>query len=107
MARTVVGGQAPVVLPVNPARWLLARSLPDRRYLREAQSVVRLVFLRYGQELGALFTLGAIAAFFVVLALSEFTFVWGSTFQLSDSLVEEVTVAAGSALVVPATRRRP
>ncbi len=90
MARTV-GGREPVVLPVNPARALVARAFPDRRYLREAQSVLRLVFLRYGQELGAIFTLGAVAAFFVVLALSDFTFVWGSTFQLSDSLVEEMT----------------
>ena len=90
MARTV-GGREPVVLPVNPARALVARAFPDRRYLREAQSVLRLVFLRYGQELGAIFTLGAVSAFFVVLALSDFTFVWGSTFQLSDSLVEEMT----------------
>ncbi|MEE4144636.1 MAG: DUF2868 domain-containing protein [Halieaceae bacterium] len=93
MAFTLGPGQAPVVLPLNPARLLVARAFPDRRYLREAQSVVRLVFLRYGQELGALFTLGAIAAFFVVLALSDFTFVWGSTFQLSDSLVEDMTAA--------------
>jgi len=90
MARTVTGA-APLVLPVNPAHWLVARALPDRRYLREAQSVLRLIFLRYGQELGAIFTLGAVAAFFVVLALSDFTFVWGSTFQLSDSLMEELT----------------
>lgn len=90
MARTVSGG-APVVLPVNPAHWLVARALPDKRYLREAQSVLRLLFLRYGQELGAIFTLGAVAAFFVVLALSDFTFVWGSTFQLSDSLMEQLT----------------
>lgn len=92
MARTMAGRQA-LVLPVNPARWLVARALPDRRYLREAQSVLRLVFLRYGQELGAIFTLGAVAAFFVVLALSDFTFVWGSTFNLSDSLVEDMTAA--------------
>jgi len=90
MARTV-GGAEPVVLPINPARAFVARAFPDRRYLREAQSVLRLLFLRYGQELGAIFTLGAVAAFFVVLALSDFTFVWGSTFQLSDSLVEQMT----------------
>lgn len=91
MARTVGPGQAPVVLPLNPARMMLARLYPDRRYLREAQSVLRLLFLRFGQELGAIFTLGAVAAFFVVLALSNFTFVWGSTFALSDSLVESMT----------------
>jgi hypothetical protein len=90
MARTVAGGQ-PVVLPINPARLLVARVFPDGRYLREAHSVLRLLFLRYGQELGAIFTLGAMAAFFVVLAMSDFTFVWGSTFQLSDTLVEDMT----------------
>ena len=90
MARSVSGARTPAVLPINPARLVAARLFPDRRYLREAQSVVRLVFLRYGQELGALFTLGAIAAFFVVLALSDFTFVWGSTFALSDTLVGEL-----------------
>ena len=91
MAGTLSGSRVPVVLPVNPARLLLARALPDRRYLREAESVVRLVLLRYGQELGALFTLGAVAAFFLVLGLSDFTFVWGSTFDLSDSWVEDMT----------------
>jgi hypothetical protein len=90
MLRTV-GGGAPVMLPVNPARWLVARALPDGRYLREAQSVLRLLFLRYGQELGALFTLGAIGGFFVVLFLSPFTFVWGSTYQLSDGFVQTLT----------------
>jgi len=91
LLRTVAGGPTPVVLPINPARLLVARVLPDRRYLREAQALLRLVFLRYGQELGALFTLGALAACFAVLALSDFTFVWGSTFNLSDSLVEDMT----------------
>lgn len=90
MLRTV-GGGAPVMLPVNPARWLVGRAIPDGRYLREAQSVIRLVFLRYGQELGALFTLGAIAGFFVVLFLSPFTFVWGSTYQLSDGFVQALS----------------
>lgn len=101
-----VGGQKPVVLPVNPARFVVSRVLPDRRYLQEAQSVLRLLFLRYGQELGAIFTLGAIGAFFVVLAMSDFTFVWGSTFQLSDGFVEKMTAllaAPWSALVPAAT----
>jgi hypothetical protein len=91
MTRIASGHQAPAALPLNPSRLLLARTLPDRRYLREAESVVRLVLLRYGQELGALFTLGAVTAFFLLLALSDFTFVWGSTFDLSDSWVEAMT----------------
>jgi hypothetical protein len=103
MVRTV-SGQQPVVLPVNPARLVVARVLPDRRYLRESQSVLRLLFLRYGQELGAIFTLGAIAAFFVVLAMSDFTFVWGSTFELSDGFVERMSalLAAPWSAFVPA-----
>jgi len=91
MTGIATGRQAPAALPLNPSRLLLARTLPDRRYLREAESVVRLVLLRYGQELGALFTLGAVAAFFLLLALSDFTFVWGSTFDLSDTWVEDMT----------------
>jgi hypothetical protein len=91
LVRTVAGGPSPVVLPVNPVRLLFSRVLPDRRYMREAQALLRLVFLRYGQELGALFTIGALGACFAVLALSNFTFVWGSTFNLSDSLVEQIT----------------
>jgi len=95
MLRTLRGG-APVMLPVNPARWLVARTIPDSRYLREAQSVLRLLFLRYGQELGALFTLGALGGFFVVLFLSPFTFVWGSTYQLSDGFVQTLTALMAS-----------
>jgi hypothetical protein len=118
MLRTV-GGGAPVMLPVNPARWLVARTIPDARYLREAQSVLRLLLLRYGQELGALFTLGAIAGFFVVLFLSPFTFVWGSTYRLSDGFVQTLTAllaapwatwlpqATVDAQVIAATRFHP
>ena len=96
MARTIAGGK-PVVLPVNPARMLVTRAFPDRRYLREAQSVLRLLFLRYGQELGTIFTMGAVAAFFVLLTLSDFSFVWGSTFNLSDTMIGNMT----SLLAVP------
>lgn len=93
MARTLAGTPSPV-MPLNPARLIVARLFPDRRHLREAQSVLRLVFLRYGQELGAVFTLGAIAAFFLVLGLREFSFVWGSTFTVSNELVERLTALA-------------
>ncbi|MEM1155410.1 MAG: DUF2868 domain-containing protein [Pseudomonadota bacterium] len=92
MARNLFGSQPPV-LPTNPARFLIERSVPDGRDLDEAQSALRLLFLRFGQELGALFTLGAIAAFFIVLAMSDFTFVWGSTFAVSDSAVETMTAS--------------
>ena len=86
-----VRGNVPVVLPLNPARWVVSRVFPDKRYLRESQAVLRLLFLRYGQEFGAIFTLGAVAAFFLVLAFSDFTFVWGSTFTVSNEFVELFT----------------
>ncbi|MEH6635304.1 MAG: DUF2868 domain-containing protein [Halioglobus sp.] len=86
-----VRGNAPVVLPVNPARLVISRAFPDKRYLRESQSAVRLLVLRYGQEMGAIFTMGAVAAFFLVLAFSPFTFVWGSTFGVSDAFVRGLT----------------
>jgi len=90
MVKTV-RGNTPTVLPINPAKLMLSRIYPDLRYFREAQSVLRMTFLRYGQEMGALFTVGAMLGFLVVLALSDFTFVWGSTFALSDGLVATTT----------------
>ena len=101
-----VRGNGPVVLPVNPANILLSKIYPDPRYFREVQDVLRIAFLRYGQEMGMLFTVGAMAGFLVVLALSDFTFVWGSTFQLGDDLVAAVTdflAAPWSSLLPSAT----
>ncbi|MDO8860854.1 DUF2868 domain-containing protein [Haliea sp. E1-2-M8] len=90
MWRTV-RGHVPMALPLHPGRWIVQRSLPDRRTLREAQPVLRMLFLRYGQELGALFTLGAALAFLLVPALGEFSFVWGSTFNPGAGLVQRLT----------------
>ncbi len=90
MWRTV-SGHVPMALPLHPGRWIVQRSLPDRRTLREAQPVLRMLFLRYGQELGALFTVGAALAFLLVPALGEFSFVWGSTFNPGTGLVQRMT----------------
>ncbi|MFU8763126.1 MAG: DUF2868 domain-containing protein [Haliea sp.] len=87
MWRTV-RGYVPMTLPLHPGRWIVQRSLPDRRTLREAQPVLRMLFLRYGQELGALFTVGAALAFLLVPALGEFSFVWGSTFNPGAGFVQ-------------------
>ncbi len=84
-------GNTATILPINPAKLLLSRIYPDKRYFREVQSVLRIAFLRYGQEMGALFTVGAMTGFMVVLAMSDFTFVWGSTFQLSTDFVSSAT----------------
>ena len=89
MWRTV-RGHVPMALPLHPGRWIVQRSLPDRRTVREAQPVLRMLFLRYGQELGALFTLGAALAFLLVPALREFSFVWGSTFNPGAGLVQSL-----------------
>lgn len=87
MWRTV-RGHVPMALPLHPGRWIVRRSLPDQRALREAQPVLRMLFLRYGQELSALFTLGAALAFLLVPALGEFSFVWGSTFNPGTGFVQ-------------------
>lgn len=84
-------GNPPASFPLNPARFVTARALPDKRYLAEAAGVLRLLLLRYGQEFGALFTLGAVVAFLCLLAFADFSFVWGSTFGVSDQLVSSVT----------------
>ena len=86
MFRSMIG-TPPVILPINPMKYLFSRMLPDRRFYRECQSVIRLLALRYGQEMGAVFTIGAVIGFFVVLSTSGFGFVWGSTFSLSNSVV--------------------
>jgi len=101
-------GRSPLVFPLNPARLIVARLLPERS-LPELQSVLRLVVLRYGQELGALFTLGAILAFFLVLGISDFSFVWGSTFQLSDEMVARLAgwLAAPWSRLLPAATVDP
>jgi hypothetical protein len=90
MFRSMIGSP-PVILPLNPMKYLFSRMLPDRRFYRECQSVIRLLALRYGQEMGAVFTIGAVIGFFLVLSTSGFGFVWGSTFSLSDSVVMGLT----------------
>lgn len=84
-------GDAPVVFPLNPAIFVVEKSIPDMRYLRESRSVVRILLLRYGQEIGVIFTLGAVAAFFTVLGFKDFIFIWESTFDISNGLVQRFT----------------
>ncbi|TXS92868.1 DUF2868 domain-containing protein [Parahaliea maris] len=87
LVRTV-SGFVPAGLPASPARWFVLRSLPDQRSLREAGGVLRLLFLRFGQEWGALFTLAALVAFVAVPAFKDFVFVWGSTYAPGDGAVQ-------------------
>lgn len=71
----------PPIFPLNPTKLLFSRILPDKRFYQECQSVIRILAIRYGQEMGVTFTLGAMLAFFIVLANSGFGFVWSSTFD--------------------------
>ncbi|GAB3308439.1 hypothetical protein GCM10027428_03850 [Haliea atlantica] len=89
-------GGVPQVLPVHPGRWLVARSPPDARDLREAQPLLRLLFLRHGQALGALFLLGAALAFLLLPLLADYSFVWGSTYALGESTLQTVVDALAS-----------
>ena len=100
-----IRGSPPVILPINPAKFIVSRMFPDKRFFRECQSVIRLMVLRYGQEMGAIFTIGAVLAFFIVLAFSDFTFVWGSTFSLSDKFVKGFAdfLSAPWLSIIPAT----
>ena len=84
-------GNAPIIFPLNIAKLVVRKTIPDKRYLCESQSVVRVLLLRYGHEFGAIFTLGAVMAFFTVLAFNDFAFVWGSTFNISDEFVQRFT----------------
>lgn len=95
MLRALRGGN-PGVFALNPARLVLAKAMPDGAALRDHAAVARLLLLRYGQELGALFTLGAMLGFLGALAFTDFSFVWGSTFGISDAAVEGVTRVLGA-----------
>ncbi len=86
-----VSGHVATSVPVSPAHWLARRSVPDGRYLRESGAVVRLLYLRFAQEWGALFTLGAVSAFVLVHLLADFSFVWGSTFAVSAQVMTDLT----------------
>ena len=82
-----VRGRPPAVFPFNPARLVTRRAMAELETLRERSALVRLLMLRYGQEFGALFALGGMAAFLLLLAFTDFSFVWGSTFGFSDDAV--------------------
>ncbi len=80
-------GATPATASASPTAWLVKHSLADYSALRDAGGLSRLLYLRYGQEFGALFTAGAVLAFMAVPALKDFAFVWGSTFSPSDASV--------------------
>ncbi len=86
-----MAGRSDAGFTLNPARLLYTRSIRQRRYWREFRSVFGLIFLRYGQGMGIGFMLGAIAAFLLVLAVNDFSFVWSSTFNLSTAALERAT----------------
>jgi hypothetical protein len=86
-------GRSEAGFTLNPARLVFARAIREPRYWREFRSVFSLVFLRYGQVMGIGFMTGAMAAFLIVLAVNDFSFVWSSTFNLSNGAMERFTGA--------------
>lgn len=83
----VVTGGSSATFALNPAKLAYARTLPDKRYWREFRSIFQLVFMRYGQGMGISFVCGSLAAFLLVLAVNDFSFIWSSTFKLSNAAV--------------------
>jgi hypothetical protein len=83
----VLSGNSSASFTFNPARLVYSRSMPAKRYWREFKSVFQLVFMRYGQDMGIGFILGALGAFLLILAVNDFSFTWSSTFNLSNEAV--------------------
>ena len=83
---SLVDGKPPG-LALNPASLVVHKALPDPRYWQDFGDVVRLALLRYGQDMGIAFILGAVLAYLVILAGNDFSFVWSSTFEFSDASV--------------------
>ena len=84
-------GRSPALFALNPIRLWLRRAPPALQALGENGPLLRLLLLRHGQEAGALFAAGVILAFLVLLAFTDFSFVWGSTFTVSDQAVLAIT----------------
>ncbi|TDG13406.1 DUF2868 domain-containing protein [Seongchinamella unica] len=84
-------GSPPPVFALNPARFVARWAVPDGSYLKSGSGPLRLLILKYAQEFALMFALGVIAAFLLLLAFNDFSFVWGSTFGFSDELVAAVT----------------
>ncbi len=89
-------GRSEAGFTLNPARLVFSRAIRRRRYWREFRSIFSLIFLRYGQAMGIGFMAGAILAFLLVLAVNDFSFVWSSTFNLSNAAVERFTAIASA-----------
>lgn len=108
LLRALRGAPAPG-FSLNPAWLAVKRALPEGASPVEYGAAGRLLLLRYGQEFGALFTLGALAGFLGALAFVDFSFVWGSTFGLGDRTVESAvnTIAYPWSGVVPAATVSP
>lgn len=79
---------------LNPVRLLWQRALArlnmtlgQRRYA----VIGRLALLRWGQLFGVWFNLGAAAAFMVVLLVTDRSFGWSSTLDISDGVIWHLT----------------
>lgn len=76
----------------NPARLLFRRAiqkLAGNIRWESFSEVGRLALLRWGQIFGVSFNSGAIIAFLIVLAATDKTFGWSSTFNINDQALYE------------------
>lgn len=83
----VLTGNSSANFTFNPARLVYRKMLSSKRHWLEFKSVFQLVFMRYGQDMGIGFIVGALASFLLVLAVNDFSFIWSSTFNLSNDAV--------------------
>ena len=102
-------GSPPAVFPLNPARFVARWALPEPGYLTSSSGLMRMLILKYAQESALLCAGGVMSSFLLMLAFNDFSFVWGSTFGFSDSLVASVTsfLSAPWGALLPAATLNP
>jgi len=79
---------------LNPARLLLRRVQARlAKHLGEVNlaTIARLAVLRWGQLFGVTFNLGAAAAFLLILLVTDRSFGWSSTLDISEHTMLQVT----------------
>jgi Protein of unknown function (DUF2868) len=93
---TILRGKRAAALNLNPARWVLQRYLPATVRLEQFNTLLQLALLRYGQLMGLGFVAGNLVAYLLILTLNDITFVWSSTFQVSNEAMLSATQAVAA-----------
>jgi len=97
---------------LNPARFMLRRVLAKlTKHIGEASfaTVGRLALLRWGQLFGVAFNIGAAVAFMLILLVTDRSFGWSSTLEISDQVLLRITqvLSAPWSQWLPATEISP